>query len=139
MKRASIIAALAIVGAVSCTAVLAQGPAGGRPPVPPYQTRAAMPAGDRLAAGRDGAALFSNRCGVCHLIGGMGTNLLTKQRMAAGLPPESALLANRTDLTVGYVKAVVRNGKMAMPRLSRVEVTDAELDAIAHHLGKAGE
>jgi len=26
-----------------------------------------------------------------------------------------------------------------MPRLTRVDVTDAELDAIAHYLGKAGE
>jgi mono/diheme cytochrome c family protein len=67
----------------------------------------------------------------------MGTNLLTKQRIAAGQPPETALLTNRTDLTADYVKAVVRNGKMAMPRLSRVEVTDAELDAIAAYLAKA--
>jgi hypothetical protein len=32
----------------------------------------------------------------------------------------------------------VRYGKLAMPRLSRVEVTDAELEAIAKYLGKAG-
>jgi len=98
--------------------------------------RDAMPAGDRLSTGRDGAALFSNRCGSCHLAGGMGTNLLTKQRVAAGQPPESGLLANRSDLTADYVKAVVRNGKVAMPPLSRVEVTDAELESIAGYLGK---
>jgi hypothetical protein len=56
-----------------------------------------------------------------------------------GEPPSNALLVNRTDLTQSYVKAVVRNGKVAMPPLSRVEVTDAELDSIARHLGKAGE
>ena len=115
----------------------AKGPSGGPPAPPPYQMRAEMPSGDRLAAGRDGAALFSNRCGSCHLVGGMGTNLLTKQRLAMGEPPESGLLANRKDLTADYVKTVVRNGKIAMPRLSRVEVTDPELNAIAAYLGKA--
>jgi len=113
-------------------------PPSGPPPIPPYQMRAPLPAGDRLAGGKDGAALFSNRCGACHLAGGMGTNLLTKQRMAAGAPPESGLLANRVDLTQTYVKVVVRRGKLAMPRLTRVEVTDAELDSIANFLGKAG-
>jgi mono/diheme cytochrome c family protein len=101
--------------------------------------RAQLPPGDRLLGGKDGAAVFSNRCGACHLAGGMGTNMLTKQRLAAGQPPESGLLANRKDLTRTYVKAVVRRGKQAMPRLTRVEVTDAELDAIAGYLGKAGE
>ena len=101
--------------------------------------RAQLPAGDRLVGGKDGQILFSNRCGACHLAGGMGTNLLTKQRLAAGEPPENGLLANRQDLTQRYIKLVVRNGKMAMPRLTRVEVTDAELAAIAQYLGKAGE
>jgi mono/diheme cytochrome c family protein len=110
---------------------------GGPPPPPPYQMRAEMPSGDRLASGGNGEALFSNRCGVCHLAGGMGTNLLTKQRMMAGEPPENGMLANRTDLTADYVKSVVRMGKVAMPRLSRTEVTDSELDAIAAYLGKA--
>jgi mono/diheme cytochrome c family protein len=107
--------------------------------MPPYQMRAALPEGDRLRAEQDGAALFSNRCGACHLAGGMGTNLLTKERMAAGEPPESGLLANRKDLTRAYVRVVVRQGKLAMPRLTRVDVTDAELDAIARYLAKARE
>lgn len=109
--------------------------AGGPPPLPPYQMRAAMPDGDRLAgAGGDGEALYSNRCGSCHLPGGMGTNLLSVQQMRAGNPPEMGLLANRNDLTSDYIKSVVRNGKVAMPPISRVEVTDAELDAIATYL-----
>ena len=115
----------------------AKGPAGGPPPPPPYQMRAALPAGDRLAPQTDGEVLFSNRCGSCHLAGGMGTNLLTKQQMMAGQPPAMGMLSNRTDLTADYVKSVVRQGKVAMPRLSRTEVTDAELDAIANYLGKA--
>jgi mono/diheme cytochrome c family protein len=107
--------------------------------MPPYQMRAPLPVGDRLSSAKDGEALYSNRCGACHLVGGMGTNLLTKERVAAGLPPDTGLLANRTDLTRTMVKAAVRNGTLAMPRLTRVDVTDAELDAIARYLGKAGE
>lgn len=115
------------------------GKAGGPPPPPPYQQRAELPSDNRLSAGSNGEAIFSNRCGHCHLAGGMGTNLLTKQRMMAGEPPENGLLANRKDLTASYVKQVVRAGKMAMPRQTKVDVTDSELDAIARYLGKAGE
>lgn len=136
MKRITL---LALVALAACKpAATPAGPgAGGPPPDLLYQMRAEAPAGDRLTAGRDGAALFSNHCGYCHLRGGMGTNLLTKQRVAAGEPPESGLLVNRTDLSADYVKAVVRMGKGAMPRQTKVDVTDAELDAIAHYLGKA--
>ena len=114
-----------------------KGPPGG-PPMLPYQMRTLLPAGDRQSGGKDGRVLFSNRCGACHLPGGMGTNLLTKERVAAGAEPESGLLTNRKDLTVDFIKMVVRRGKLAMPRLTRVDVTDAELDAIAHYLGKTG-
>jgi mono/diheme cytochrome c family protein len=107
--------------------------------MPVYQMRDIIPSGDRLASDRDGAALFSNRCGACHLTMGMGTNLLTKQMIVAKRPPSDGLLANRNDLTSDYVKSVVRMGKNAMPRLSRVEVTDAELDSIARYLGKADQ
>ncbi len=112
---------------------------GGPPPIPPYQMRAELGSGNRLAASGGGEALFSNRCGSCHLAGGMGTNLLTKQMMMAKRPPSDGMLSNRKDLTADYVKTVVRQGKMAMPRLSRVEVTDSELHAIADYLGKTGQ
>jgi mono/diheme cytochrome c family protein len=118
---------------------MAKGPEGGPPPPPPYQMRAELPSGDRLVGGKSGADLFSNRCGSCHLAGGMGTNILTMQRIAAGEPPETGLLTNRSDLTADYIKIVARDGKMAMPRISRVEATDAELDAIAKFLAKAGQ
>jgi mono/diheme cytochrome c family protein len=137
MRRALLIAVLAIAACKPAAEPQASGKSE-KPPMPLYQMRAVAPAGDRLAAGRDGAALFSNRCGSCHLTMGMGTNLLTKQMIAAGRPPSDALLANRQDLTADYVKAVARSGKNAMPRLSRVEVTDPELDSIAAFLGKAG-
>lgn len=131
--------ALALLGA--CNQQQADVPAdpakGGPPPLPPYQMRAEVPAGDRLAAGRDGKALFEVHCGYCHLAGGMGTNLLVKQRLAAGAPPETALLSLRTDLSPDYVRQVVRMGKNAMPQQTRVDITDAELDAVALYLEKA--
>jgi mono/diheme cytochrome c family protein len=138
MKRIALLALLALAACKPAPAATTQAPAG-PPPDLLYQMRAPAPAGDRVAAGRDGAALFSHQCGYCHLRGGMGTNLLTKQRVAMGEPPDKGLLGNRTDLTVDYVKAVVRQGKGAMPRLTKVDVSDAELDSIAHYLGKAGQ
>jgi mono/diheme cytochrome c family protein len=144
MKRLALIAMLLLSACNPAPAPkqeAAKGPpaGGGPPPIPPYQMRAELPSGDRLASSGSGEALFSNRCGSCHLAGGMGTNLLTKQRMMAGEPPETGMLANRKDLTSDYVKSVVRQGKVAMPRLSRTEVTDAELSAIATYLGKADQ
>lgn len=117
-------------------AIAAAAPKGAPPPPPPYQMRPLFPGGNRLAGG-DGKVLFEYHCGYCHLTGGMGTNLLTKQRMMAGEPPEKGLLANRTDLTPDYVKQVVRHGKNAMPPQTRVDLTDPELEAVAAYLGKA--
>ncbi len=57
-------------------------------------------------------------------------------RSRRGQPPEKGLLVNRDDLTADYVKAVVRNGKGAMPRQTKVDITDAELDKVAAFLGK---
>ncbi len=139
MKRAIALALLAVAacGKTPEAPKAAARPGGPPPPFLLYQTRAEAPTGDRLTAGRDGAALFSNNCGYCHLVGGMGTNLLTKQRIAAGAPTETALLVNRSDLQPDYIKTVVRMGKGAMPHQTKVDVTDAELDSIAAYLGKA--
>jgi Cytochrome C oxidase, cbb3-type, subunit III len=57
--------------------------------------------------------------------------------MALGEKPEMGLLTNRTDLSPDYVKQVVRIGKNAMPPQTKVDITDAELDAVAVYLGKA--
>lgn len=138
MKRAfSLIALAALAACNQQPSAAPDAPKGGPPPPPPYQMRAEAPPGDRLSAGRDGKALFENNCGACHLAAGMGTNLLTKQRMALGEPPENGMLTNRTDLTPDYVKLVVRMGKNAMPGQTKVDITDAELDSVATYLGKA--
>ena len=119
-------------------AAYAAPPAGGPPPMPPYMLRPVAPQVDRLKPGGDGKVLFEVHCGYCHLAGGMGTNLLTKQQVMAGNAPDKGLLANRTDLTRDYVKAVVRMGKGAMPQQTKVDLTDPELEAVAIYLGKAG-
>ena len=112
------------------------GPEHDSQPIPLYQSRGAPPPGDRLAAGRDGRQLFRNRCGYCHMAGGMGTNVLAARIKAGQMSAGPALLEERSDLTPDDVRTVVRNGKVAMPRLSRVEVTDPELDAIAAYLAE---
>jgi mono/diheme cytochrome c family protein len=106
----------------------------GPPPFPLYQLREEVAEGDRLDSQATGAELYSNRCGHCHLPNGMGTNMLTVQRMRLGESPEKGLLVNRDDLVAAYVKSVVRAGKGAMPRLTAVDVTDSELELIAAYL-----
>lgn len=134
------IAAAALVVLVACgKSDEGQAQAQAGPPMAQYVTRGPAPAGDRLAAGRDGKQLFRQNCGYCHLEGGMGTIILTPQRIGMGEPPESALLENRTDLTPEYVDAVMRNGKMAMPRITRAEVTDPEMKVIAAYLAKGNQ
>lgn len=76
-----------------------------------------------------GEGLFAENCGMCHRTAGMGTGILGRR-----LSPEQALLENREDLQVPYVKTVVRNGFGVMFPLSRGEVSDAQLDAIAAYL-----
>ena len=66
---------------------------------------------------------------MCHLQGGTGTFMLGRRLGAA-----NALLAERTNLDATYVKHVVRNGIVSMPRITRAEVSDAELQAIVNYL-----
>jgi mono/diheme cytochrome c family protein len=77
----------------------------------------------------DGKALYLKECGICHLPGEMGTNILSRR-----LGKEHGVLAMRADLTPEFVMSVARNGQLMMPRFSRVEVSDAELQAIADYL-----
>jgi mono/diheme cytochrome c family protein len=77
----------------------------------------------------DGKASFEYHCGKCHDAAGTGTQMLTKR-----LGKEQALLENRKGLTVDLVRHAVRHGVLSMPRITRVEVPDAELDAIARYL-----
>lgn len=87
-------------------------------------------AADDATVGR-GAALFAHTCGVCHAENGTGTFILARR-----LGKERSLLAQRTDLAPDYVRFVVRNGLVNMPRISRVELPDADLDAVIAWLSR---
>lgn len=76
-------------------------------------------------------ALFVEKCSMCHRQMGMGTVSLARR-----VPSDRAMLEKRTDLTVDFVKVVARRGLTNMPRISRIEVDDAQLDRIARYLAK---
>lgn len=80
----------------------------------------------------DGKALFEEKCTMCHRAGGMGTVLLSR-RVEAG----KAQLEARDDLTADYVTAAARSGIGNMPRISRGEVSDRQMAAIAAYLAKS--
>jgi mono/diheme cytochrome c family protein len=76
-------------------------------------------------------ALFVEKCSMCHRQMGMGTVSLARR-----VPSDRAMLEKRSDLTVDFVKVIARRGLTNMPRISRVEVDDAQLDRIARYLAK---
>jgi mono/diheme cytochrome c family protein len=91
-------------------------------------------AGNTAQAGQSGPeararVLWRRHCGPCHLEGGTGTFMLGR-RLGTG----RALLEQRTDLNAPYVRTVVRNGIQSMPRFSRAELPDADLERIVQYL-----
>lgn len=78
---------------------------------------------------QSGAQLFEQKCGICHFAGKTGAQMLERR-----LGKERALLAERRDLATVYIHTVVRHGLAGMPPLTRVELPDAELEAIAAYL-----
>jgi mono/diheme cytochrome c family protein len=78
--------------------------------------------------------LFRAKCGMCHRQGGTGTFMLGRR-----LGTENALLEERTNLTPEFVRFVVRNGIMSMPRFTRGELSDVELDTLVKYLTRTAE
>lgn len=80
-----------------------------------------------------GEALFVEKCAMCHReadrVGGMGTFLIARRD-----PDNPAMLEQRKTLTPEYISAAIRAGIGNMPRISRAEVSDAQLDAISAYL-----
>lgn len=89
----------------------------------------ALSAAGSAASAADGKTLFQTKCGVCHLQGGTGTFMLSRR-----LGASRALLEERRDLDRSLVLHVARNGIQSMPRFSRAELPDSELQAIADYL-----
>lgn len=73
--------------------------------------------------------VFAVRCIKCHGESGSGTFMLGRR-----LGKDKAMLERRVDLAPELIRHVVRNGIVSMPPITRVEVTDVELDAIVRYL-----
>ncbi|MGZ3264081.1 MAG: c-type cytochrome [Croceibacterium sp.] len=74
-----------------------------------------------------GEKLYVEKCAMCHGPNGMGTGLL-------GRRVQPALLEQRNNLAAPYVIMAARRGIGNMPAISRGEVSDADLKAIADYL-----
>jgi mono/diheme cytochrome c family protein len=85
---------------------------------------------DRTSRSAD-ERLYVEKCSVCHRQMGMGTVILARR-----MDPKVARLEARTDLTAEYITAAARMGIGNMPRISRGEVSDAQLAQIARYLTK---
>ncbi len=104
-----------VLGALAALALLAAGAA-----------QAAEPSAELVERGR---RAFDHRCSMCHRENGTGTNLLARR-----LGKDQSLLEKRTNLQRDYVRYVVRWGLVNMPRISRVELPDGDLDGILAYL-----
>jgi len=91
----------------------------------------AQGAGSPARTANDGKALFHEKCAMCHDANGAGTGLLARR-----MDPKIAELEKRTDLTPDFIAAAVRTGIGNMPFISRGEVSDPQLAAIAAYLSK---
>lgn len=94
-------------------------------------------AGVAAASGSDtaeGQRLFEQKCALCHGAVGTGTMMLERR-----LGKDNALLAKRTDLQPEYVEAVLRNGIGSMPAITRVELTDAQMQQLIGYLTRNNE
>jgi cytochrome c553 len=110
--------------------------AGGQASPPPdggareQRGNAGMNASQDRSANSPAEALYVEKCSMCHRQFGMGTVLLSRR-----MPPDQAVLENRTNLTPEFVAFAARQGIGNMPRITRGEVSDEQLAEIARYLG----
>lgn len=79
-------------------------------------------------------ALYVEKCGMCHRQMGMGTIILARR-----VDPAVAMLEARPDLQADFITQAARAGIGNMPRISRGEVSDAQLKVIAAYLAKGNK
>jgi cytochrome c553 len=125
MKRAAIALALALAGCSDKPAATADGTK--------IENAFHGALQDRSSKSAD-EALFVEKCSMCHRQMGMGTVILARR-----MDPKLAMLETRSDLTVEMITSVARQGVGNMPRISRAEVSDAQLARIAAYLVKSKE
>lgn len=68
---------------------------------------------------------YENACGTCHDNRGFGVQVIASRRGT-----ENALLHESNNMPPEVVRAIVRNGFGHMPPMSKIEVSDEELDQI---------
>jgi mono/diheme cytochrome c family protein len=80
-----------------------------------------------------GQTVFKKHCSHCHAPGlnHPGTLQLSVTRGEA-----YALLEQRGDLSIDYIKYIVRHGLKTMPAFKPTTLTNEELDALAGYLKK---
>jgi mono/diheme cytochrome c family protein len=88
--------------------------------------------GAQAAEPLQGKALFTERCGMCHQTNGMGVGILSRRPGDAS----KGMLEQRDDISAAVVNVVVRTGIGNMPRISRGEISDPELAAVATYLSR---
>lgn len=95
--------------------------------------RAEAPPATALAQGR---AVYEKWCAPCHDSGieHPGTHALMAKY--PGSPRASGVITEWTDLTPQYVRFMVRHGMSVMPHFRKTEITDPELEALAHYLSR---
>ena len=71
---------------------------------------------------------------MCHRQMGMGTIILARR-----VEPAVAMLEARKDLPTEFVIQAARAGIGNMPRISRGDVSDAQLQVIARYLAKGNK
>ncbi|HYM36747.1 MAG TPA: cytochrome c, partial [Steroidobacteraceae bacterium] len=76
-----------------------------------------------------GQQAFAARCLKCHSESGFATATLSRR-----VGEDKSLIEQRTDLAPEFIRHAVRNGIVSMPAITRVEVTDEELDSIVRYL-----
>jgi mono/diheme cytochrome c family protein len=93
-----------------------------------------LAAQDQPDAHSAGRAVYTRWCAPCHAAGitHPGTNALTVKY--AGV--KSGVLLDWKDVTPQYVAGIVRGGIAVMPPFRKVEISDAELDALARFLAR---
>jgi (+)-pinoresinol hydroxylase len=81
-----------------------------------------------------GRAVYVKWCAPCHAPGitHPGTHALTSKYQGV----KSGVLLEWTDLPASTVKYTVRHGISVMPHFRKTEISDADLDALAHYLSR---
>lgn len=76
-----------------------------------------------------GKELFENRCALCHRGSGPGVFMLERR-----LGADFSILEERAGLNAEFLSTVVRMGIGSMPRFTRGELSDAELEQLSRYL-----